>query len=117
MLLANTLPIFRASLRGSRDALDYPRNFPTHRLLAERIRRTNLKAVEPLACVSMRKGNAVARRWRAAGRRGKTFRGQPGGAGAAGARPDNGNIDHAGKADATGRCHRAAAGNAALLAD
>ena len=29
---------------------------------------------------------------------------------------DNGHIDHAGKADTTGRCHRAAAGNAALLA-
>ena len=31
------------------------------------------------------------------------------------ARQDNGNIDQAGKADATDRCHRAAAGNAALL--
>ena len=38
------------------------------------------------------------------------------GADAAGSRQDNGHIDHAGKADTTGRCHRATAGNAALLA-
>jgi hypothetical protein len=82
----------------------------------ERISRANLEAVEPLARVGMRKGNAAAQRRFVASRRGKTFRDEAGGADAAGSRTDNGNIDHAGKADATGRCQCAAAGNAALLA-
>jgi hypothetical protein len=99
------------------DALDYPRNFSPDRPLADRIGHANLEMVEPLARVGMRKGNAAAQRWRAASRRGKTFRGEPGGADAAGSRQDNGNIDQAGKADATDRCHRGAVETAALLAD
>src|SRR4029453_18037998 len=96
------------------DPLDHPRNLPTRRPLAERISRTNLEAVEPLARVGMREGNAAAQLWRAAGQCGKAFRSEPGGADAAGPRQDNGNIDQSGKADATDRCHRAAVGNAAL---
>ena len=99
------------------DPLDHPRNLPTRRPLAERISRTNLEAVEPLARVGMREGNAAAQRWRAAGQCGKAFQSEPGGADAAGSHQDNGNIDQSGKADATARCHRAAVGNAALLAD
>ena len=44
------------------DPLDHPRNLPAHRPLAERISRANLEAIEPLARVGMRKGNAPAQR-------------------------------------------------------
>jgi len=44
------------------DALDHPRSFLTHRLLADRIGRANLAAAESLARVDMRKGNAAAPR-------------------------------------------------------
>ena len=50
--------------RFPNDALGHPGNFPTHRLLADRIRRANLETVGPLARVSMRKSNAAAPRWR-----------------------------------------------------
>jgi hypothetical protein len=85
--------------------------------LADRISYANLEAVEPLARVGMRKGNAAAQRWRSAGRCGKAFRSESGGAYAAGSRQGNGNIDQVGKADAAIQCHRAAVRNAVLLAD
>ena len=103
--------------RGFHVALDYERNFSPHRPLADRIRHTNLEAVEPLARIGVRKGNAAAQRWRAAGRCGKAFQGASGGADAAGSHQGNGNIDQDRKADAADRWHRAAARNAVLFAD
>ena len=103
MLLANT----RRACEAPNDPLDRPGNLPTHRPLAEGISRANLEMVEPLARVGMRKGNAAAPGSFVASRRGKTFRGETG-ADAAWSRQNNGNIDQAGKADATDRCHSAA---------
>ena len=101
--------------RFPNDALDYPGNFPTHRLLAASAAQISkwLKRSRGSVC-------GKATRLRSDGvlpaEVEKHFDVSPFDTNVVGSHQDERNIDQAGKVAATDRCHRAATGYAAPLA-